>query len=267
MSNSESQPASPLRSVDILTKDVLFVPFSLLFVIYLFSMFLFPLIAGGWQNLMPTWKNWETFNGAMIAFFSAGVFFMAARWKQMEEHILQRLRYRSAMVFHMSKLCRYCIDCFHYVSECRRTYLSNPNGGQEKTYPKLPEFDENIIDLLSQASPYMDKPVATKICKIILDLQIMQSNLSEIDDALNGKGRIQYSYIDRDFLKKMSWSLILLKNVNSLFHYARDFEATGFSDVDYNDALGMVNYGLLISAPDSLYLHKEYTTRDYIYTT
>lgn len=247
---------------------------SILGVVYICSMVIHPLYIGGFNTLMETWSEWQTFNAGMIAILAAvisgyialkldksarqreAVNINASRQNEKrklraEKKAIDEQRHReliAASAFLPASLI--LID--DYVDDVSkkllRSYAVNKNNIDEVKGLSVPDGYQGVFkECITLATP----DVSEHLVYILVHLQVFSSRIESLNPDLLG-----YSYLEEMLVDSIRFKM----KIDSLFDFARKGLAVKelHRDVEsyYSRISRLLDYQVIINRGDSELIDK-----------
>lgn len=208
------------------------------FLIYLFSMLIYPWLAGGgdWNHVQNVWSRWQGLNVGVLAFASSIIAFNITRYnanKQRERNFLAAKAFLPAA---LSELCSY------FKLSASILIDAWEKAPSEELFAKYPDLPKGYEEIFGKCIMHAEPDVGDYLAKILVWLQVHDARIKDFIDNYNDSSDIspnKYNIIT--YLYRLGQ---LQGLVNKLFPFARNMEE--FNQVplewdDYKNAYGVLN--------------------------
>lgn len=191
-------------------------------VIYLFSMFLYPLLSSGfsWRHLHDVLGYWQPLNVGILAFVASIIALNISRYVE-EKRVSNEFRAaRSLLPITLSVLSDYLRESSTVLTKCL-DYDRSVEQVDPPVLPFLPEGLHHVFDkLISRSSDDIGKYLS----RYLIKLQIHNSRLKSVHDFMSGGSNI----LPRNIRLSYLYGLCEIQAMTGkLFSYARSQESLG----------------------------------------
>lgn len=231
----------------------------ILFIIYVFSMFIYPWFIhhGDWLTVQSVWDRWQTLNVGALAFISSVILYKATKLHAEEQRKRSFIAARAFLPEAFDELLKYLQNSstllqssWNNLESKSSSYRGPISPGINVLTPSLPT-DYKVIfkDCISYAEPN----VGDYLAKFLVRLQVHDARLSCL------KTDMEQGSLDQTNLKSYIYSLAeMVVYINKAFNYARgksDFDDSPFSLNDF--ATAYLNMDINVEEFDDLWQSTE----------
>ncbi len=184
--------------------------FSLL-ISYIFFMIFVPLW-NGWHPAISTWKEWQTFNAAIIAFLST---LLIVHSSKIAEHYNMQRKRNAAKAFMPMALAELC----DYMKSLIQLLENLHQGNEEfdlKVKPKIPEQAFKRIEKFIEESVLQDQKLVEHLIIVINCIQVFDSRITTLltdKNIMNKQKRAFY---------QINQFILLHALISGMFDYTRN---------------------------------------------
>lgn len=179
--------------------------------IYVCLMIIIP-INNGWQPAISTWKEWQTFNAAIIAFLSTLLIVHSS--KIAEHYNMQRKRNaaKAFMPIALAELCDYMKSLIQLLEKLHQ-------GNEEfdfKVKPTIPEQAFKRIEKFIEESVLQDQKLVEHLIIVINCIQVFDSRITTLltdKNIMNKQKRAFY---------QINQFILLHALISGMFDYTRN---------------------------------------------
>lgn len=239
-------------------KDFEFIGY-ILFIIYVFSMFIYPWFIhhGDWLTVQSVWDRWQTLNVGALAFISSVILYKATKLHAEEQRKRSFIAARAFLPEAFDELLNYLRESSIWLQSSwdnlkatSSDYGGPISPGMNFLAPSLPT-DYKVIfkDCISYAEPN----VGDYLAKFLVRLQVHDARLSCL------KTDMELRRIDLNNLKTYIYRLAeMVVYINKAFNYARGQSDFDDSPLSLNDfATAYLNMGINVEEFDDLWQSTE----------
>lgn len=219
----------------------------LLLLPYIISMVFYPLYQGGYSNLHMVWREWQTLNAGVIAYFAAALIYYAGKLDSDRHLKAQRAIDRALLSRGLLAVHDYCDECISYFMP-----VVNEFKLPER---ELPDVDDIIYDTLSASIASSKSEISSVLYFMLQDIELIRRRSSTAQSLarshLRVKPPLNTSHINYIY-SLVCIALSVRKSSSSLLSYARGI-SSDVSNIDDDEVLF-----LAISNPSDIAKVKEY---------
>ncbi|MDC9499699.1 MULTISPECIES: hypothetical protein [Pseudoalteromonas] len=143
--------------------------------VYVCFMIITP-INNGWQSAITTWKEWQTFNAAIIAFLSTLLIVHSTKISERKNMLRKRNATKAFMPTALAELCDYMKSLIQLLEK-----LHQGNEAFElKVKPNIPAQAFIRIEKFIEESVHQDQKLVEHLIIVINSIQIFDSRLTAL---------------------------------------------------------------------------------------
>lgn len=164
---------------------------SLISLVYLIGMFLWPIIAKPeWEYLQSVWDRWQSLNVGVLALISSVVVFKSTKYHSEQTRERQYKAARSMLPDALSELDSYCFKAVKSLRELWEDCTLLAAVATEKDYEiKYPRVPPKVMTAFRECISFADTETGDYLANILSNLQVFDSRLSEMCEKCKGKYR------------------------------------------------------------------------------
>lgn len=218
---------------------------------YGFSMIVYPIYQGGYSNLHMVWREWQTLNAGVIAYFAAALIYYAGKFES-DRHL------KAKSVIDRALLSRGLLSLHDYCDFHISYFISAVN---EFRLPEkdLPAVDDIVYNTLSASIASSKSEISSVLYFILQDLELIRLRSGKvksiIETQLKREPVLNKSHIDYAY-SLVCIALSVRKSSSSLLNYARGI-SVNVSHINDDEVLA-----LTIQNPIYINRIKEYLARN-----
>ena len=216
---------------------------------YVWSMIIYPFFAVNcadtslscrWQSALTTWKNWQTFNAAVIAFISTLIIIHSTRISEQNSALKRRSCAKAFMPSALADLCIYVEDEIKLLDDL----YQEKKEFKLELKPQIPESALKRIEKFIQESSQQDQKLVEHLIIVINSIQVFDSRLVSIlnDNAISGKKERAFAQINQ--------CILLHALISGMFDFVRGFTKAYDTNNLSRDRFNIKDCTLYMTEPD-----------------
>ncbi len=184
-----------------------------LLLLYGFSMFAYPWIAGGgnWGHVQAVWDRWQTLNAGALAFVASLIAFNISRYNESRQRERDFTAAKAGLPSALSSLMEYCNRSAQVLNQ-----LWEPRGVVPRNL-EYPELSRDYREVMSNCIRHADPAIGAYLSSILVRLQVHEARLRDaIGETRNQRVVDRHTLIA--YMLRLGELHVLLGN---LFSFAR----------------------------------------------
>lgn len=181
--------------------------------IYVYFMIIAP-ISNGLQSAISTWKEWQTFNAAIIAFLSTLLIVHSTKIAEQKNMLRKRNSTKAFMPIALAEISDYLVELIKLLDELHQ----EKKEFKLEFKPQLPEAAFKRIEKFIEQSSNQDEKLIEHLTIVINSAQVYDSRITSIltDNVISNKK-------DRAF-DQITQCTLLHALVSGMFNFARGID-------------------------------------------
>ncbi len=181
--------------------------------IYVCFMIIAP-ISNGWQPAISTWKEWQTFNAAIIAFLSTLLIVHSTKIAEQKNTLRKRNATKAFMPIALAEISDYLVELIKILDELHQ----EKKDFKVEFKPQLPEAAFKRIEKFIEQSSNQDEKLIEHLTITINSAQVYDSRITSIltENVISNKK-------DRAFYQ-ITQCTLLHALVSGMFDFARGID-------------------------------------------
>ncbi|MCK5818562.1 MAG: hypothetical protein KAH18_04770 [Psychromonas sp.] len=212
---------------------------SFLGAFYLWFMVISPFF-DGWNSVLITWKNWQTFNAAVIAFISTLIIIHSTRISEQNKAIRKRNAAKAFMPSALAEIYTYVEDLINLLDDL---HLGNKEFKLDFR-PQISELALQRIEKFIQESSLYDQKLIEHLVIVINTIQVFDSRITSIlsDDVMSNKKERAFYQINQ--------CVLLHSLISGMFDFTRSI--TDVYDLTYlsSEKFAIKNCSFYMTEPE-----------------
>lgn len=204
------------------------------FLLYLFSMVIYPWIKGNgnWLYVHSVWMDWQALNVGVIAFLSSIIAFYISKYHDNQQRERESNAARSFLPEALSELCSY----FKSSSKILIEAYSRLKDNTMKVTPlenKVPELPKNYREIFSRCISLAKPDIAQYLSNILMRLQIHHARI--VDLVENAHPDTEGLILKKNIILRIYCLAELQAFVTKIFNFARGLEEFNNNPLNWED--------------------------------
>lgn len=218
--------------------------FILLVVIYVTSMFIFPLTQDfSWLYLLSVWNHWQGFNVGVLALLTSLMAFKITKYREEEQRKRNFIAARAFLPLVLSQLCDYCDNSATVLVEAYRRIRDQGRANcNEPLHNNVQELDSGYKQVFRDCIRFAEPEFAKYLSNILVRLQVHHSRIIDLkEEFLPHKRMVNNVTNVKSYIQRLGELRGLL---NHIFEFARGEEEFEFDGLNWDvlrNAYGNLN--------------------------
>lgn len=220
-----------------------------LLVIYCFSMFAYPWLAGSWswRFVQEVWDRWQTFNAGALAFAASLIAFNISRFNETRQRERDFVASKAFLPSTLSGLMAYCTQSARVLDAMWQSADKAANGFESPTLPA------DYRDVFANCIRHADPAIGSYLSNILVRLQVHDARMR---DAIVASQREHERVVNKHtvitYVLRLGELYVLMSNLFSFARGEEEFETRTLVWDDFRTA-----YSILDLEIDDLYIDEK----------